>query len=199
MAGRPIPSSDEPVPAGRSRRRGAALEDVLLRAAWDEVNEVGYAHLTIEGVADRARAHKSVIYRRWPNRGRLVQAALRHRLGQLAAEFPDTHSLRRDVLTILCSYRDWVSEIRPDVIHGLMSELPDLSQNLYDVVPQAVTVALQRAAARGEIPQERITPRIAALPDILLRHELLSPAGDTSDASLTAIVDEMFIPLAERA
>jgi AcrR family transcriptional regulator len=191
--------SGQSAAALRTRRRGSALDDVLLRAAWEEVDSVGYARLTIEGVALRAQAHKSVIYRRWPNRASLIQAALRHRLGKLAAQFPDTGNLREDVLIVLRSYRDYVAGIKPEVIHGLIGEFTDVSRDLYEVVPSAIITALRRAAERGDISADRITPRIAALPDILLRHELLSPNGDTSDASLAAIIDETFLPLVQHA
>ncbi|MEU4746994.1 helix-turn-helix domain-containing protein, partial [Actinosynnema sp. NPDC023658] len=59
----------------KSRRRGAQLEQAILDAAWDELCEVGYARLTIEGVAIRAGTSKSVIYRRWGSRAELALAA----------------------------------------------------------------------------------------------------------------------------
>ena len=46
-----------------TRRRGTALEAALLEAAWDELSEVGYAALTMEGVAARARTSRAVLYR----------------------------------------------------------------------------------------------------------------------------------------
>jgi hypothetical protein len=39
-----------------TRRRGAALETALLDAAWAELQDIGCAKLTMEGVADRASA-----------------------------------------------------------------------------------------------------------------------------------------------
>jgi AcrR family transcriptional regulator len=195
MSPRLAGSSETHVATARSRRRGAALEDALLQAAWAEVKDVGYAKLTIEGVAERAAAHKTVIYRRWPNRAVLVQSALRHRLGLLAEDVPDTGDLRQDVITVLCRYRDYVAEIGPDIIAGLLSEAADLSQDLYNAIPGVIITVLERAAGRGEVRVDRITPRIAALPDTLLRHELFSPEGDASDASIAAITDEVFLPL----
>jgi hypothetical protein len=50
---------------GKTRRRGDALEHALLDAAWDELQAVGYAGLTIEAVADRAGTSRAVLYRRW--------------------------------------------------------------------------------------------------------------------------------------
>jgi hypothetical protein len=40
---------------GRTRRRGQILEDAILEGAWQELSEVGYNRLTMEGVAARAR------------------------------------------------------------------------------------------------------------------------------------------------
>src|SRR5690349_13494346 len=81
----------------RSRRRGATLERALLRAAWEELAAVGYANLTIEGVAARARTSKAVLYRRWPNRAALITAAMRQEAPLLSGEVPDTGQLRGDV------------------------------------------------------------------------------------------------------
>ena len=52
----------------RGRRRGAALEEAVLRAAIDELLAVGYARLTMDRVAERAGTNKNAIYRRWPSR-----------------------------------------------------------------------------------------------------------------------------------
>jgi AcrR family transcriptional regulator len=180
---------------GRSRRRGVALEDALLNAAWEEVSSAGYAKFTMDGVAARAGTAKAVIYRRWPNQATLIRAALRHRLGPFADDIPDTGQLRRDLLGVLRRYRDYIEQIGPDIIHGLASDAADLPQDVFGVTPGVITVILERAAGRGEVQAGRITPRIAALPGNLLRYELLSPHGDRSDASLTGIVDEIFLPL----
>ena len=77
-----------------TRRRGAALEAALLDAAWAELQDVGYARLTMEGVADRASTSRAVIYRRWPSRHELVIAALGHQQPIGRGRIPDTGSLR---------------------------------------------------------------------------------------------------------
>jgi AcrR family transcriptional regulator len=194
-----VTAQPNPKDAARSqssrRRRGAALEDALLAAAWQEAVEVGYTKLTLEGVAARAHAHKSVIYRRWPNRATLLRAAIRHRLGSLADDVPDTGELRRDLLSVMRRFRDYVEQIGPDIARGLASEAADLPEEVYAVTPEIITTILRRAAERGEVRADRITPRITALPGNLLRHELLVPHGDLSDATLTGILDEIYLPL----
>jgi AcrR family transcriptional regulator len=191
----PTRRSAEPPAPGRSRRRGAALEDALLQAAWEEVSSAGYAKLTMEGVAARAGTAKSVIYRRWPNRATLVRAAIRHHLGPDTGDVFDTGDLREDVLNVLRRFRANFEEVPADTIHGLLSELHDIPEDVLAVTPEVITAMLYRAAARGEVRPDRITPRIAALPGNLVRHELIVPRGDLSDAALAGIVDEIFLPL----
>ena len=60
----------------RQRRRGEELEAALLEAAWQELVEAGFARLTMESVAARAKTGVAVLYRRWPNKDDLVLAAI---------------------------------------------------------------------------------------------------------------------------
>lgn len=50
---------------------------VILRAAFDELAEAGYAAFSIEAVARRAGVGKSTIYRHWPDRLVLIGDAFR--------------------------------------------------------------------------------------------------------------------------
>lgn len=180
---------------GRARRRGATLENALLQAAWEEVSALGYANLTMEGVATRAGTGKAVLYRRWPNRAALVLAAMRRRMGPLASQVPDTGDLRQDVLIVLRQFRDRYQQIGPDIAHGLMTELDDLPADVFEVVPDVMMTILTRAAQRGEVRLDKVTPRIAALPGDLLRHQLLLSRGSVSEAFLAEVLDDIFLPL----
>ncbi len=48
---------------------------VILRAAVEELAEVGYGGVTIESIAARARVGKSTIYRHWPDKLELIADA----------------------------------------------------------------------------------------------------------------------------
>jgi len=181
--------------AVRPRRHGAELEDALLQAAWDEVAAVGYASLTMEGVAARAGTGKQVLYRRWPKRAELVLAAMRHHLGSIASEIPDTGDLRQDVLIVLRQIKDRAEQFGPEIFHGLRMESQDLPPEAFAITPGVMMTLLTRAAERGDISPEKITPLIASLPGILIRHELLLSNAAVSEAYLTEIVDEVFLPL----
>src|SRR5271167_1232862 len=83
------------------RRRGQVLEEALLDAAWAELTERGYDEFTIDGVAARAGTSRAVLYRRWPGKQQLVQAALVSVVGKDSVVAPDTGTLRGDVIALL--------------------------------------------------------------------------------------------------
>ncbi|WP_433890143.1 TetR/AcrR family transcriptional regulator [Streptomyces sp. CA-111067] len=178
-----------------TRRRGPALEATILDAVWAELSEVGYARLTMEGVAARARTGKQVLYRRWANRAELVVAAMRHRGGSIADEIPDTGELRGDVLAVLRQTVHRHRDTGQDVIRGIMADLPDLHPEFFTVMSDVMTTILERAAARGEIPSARLPVRVVTLPTDLLRHELLLSRRPVTDETLTGIVDDVFLPV----
>jgi AcrR family transcriptional regulator len=179
----------------QQRRRGAELEDTLLRAAWDELAETGYAGLTMEGVAARARTGKQVLYRRWRNRPELVIAALRHKTGSIVQRIPDTGELRGDVLAVLRHMVRRQREIGPDVLHGLMAEAYDLDPDVFGIMTGVMTAILERAAERGEIGSADLGERVVTVPVDLLRHEMLLGRHPVSGRTVREIVDDVFLPL----
>ncbi|HEV8191218.1 MAG TPA: TetR/AcrR family transcriptional regulator, partial [Ktedonobacterales bacterium] len=179
-----------------ARRRGLALVDAILEAVWDEVHAIGYANLTMEAVAARAKTSKAVIYRRWPSRAALVHAAVRHRVRSISEEdCPDTGSLRGDVLVLLHLVVQRFDEFGSDVVHGLIAEHEDLPPEVFQVVPHVMQTILQRAASRGEVRLDKVTPRIAALPMDLTRHAMLFSQIPVTEATLAEIADDIFLPL----
>jgi AcrR family transcriptional regulator len=177
------------------RRYGAELERELLQAAWDELAEVGYANLTMEGVAARAHTGKQVLYRRWRGRADLVIAAVREHTGSIADHVPDTGSLRGDVLAVL----DWTAKRWRDfgasTVHGLLAELPDIDPSAFLIMEDVMAAILKRAAARGEIATADLNPRVATLPSSLIRHEMLLSNQPATERTRIEIVDEVFLPL----
>jgi AcrR family transcriptional regulator len=187
----------------RPRRRGAALEQAILDAAWEELTQAGYRDFTIEGVAARAQTGKQAIYRRWPGRAQLVIAAMRKYAPAFSGELPDTGELRADLLALLRHTAERWVQLGPETFHGLLAEVVEdpeyeLLINGRTAGEAAMRTILERAAARGEINLDQITPRIVALPVDLLRHELLVTSPPVPDAVILEIVDEVFLPLAYR-
>jgi AcrR family transcriptional regulator len=187
-----------------TRRRGATLEHALLDAVWEELLESGYARLTMERVAERAGTSRAVIYRRWRNRPELVIAAMRHRQPVLAGATPDTGTLRGDVLAVLRRASARITDVGPDTVIGMLSDLlsdEDAFDHILDQLlrggSEVMGGVLDRAAARGET-REYISPRVERLPLDLLRHELILTHQPPSQRTLEEIVDEIFLPLVLR-
>jgi len=185
-----------------TRRRGAELEATILDAAWAELQDVGYARLTMEGVAARARTGKQVLYRRWPNRARLVTAAMRHRFGPLLVETPDTGTLRGDVLSVLRRMAGRVNHVTPDLLHGVLSEFADLDPAQLDGTTGTMAAIVRQAVARGELRHATLPARVVTLPLDLLRYEALLHRGavqgatpEALDRLVVEIVDDVFLPL----
>jgi AcrR family transcriptional regulator len=184
------------------RRRGEELEATILDAAWAEIQEHGYRKLTMEGVAARARTGKQVIYRRWPNRAQLTVAAVRHVLGPMVAEVPDTGDLREDLLAMLRLMSARIQHYNPELLYGMLAEVPDLDDNMFTILPQVVRTILEQAVARGELTHADLPPRALSLPADLMRYESLrhirrwketDPAA--TEKLIAEIVDDVFLPL----
>jgi AcrR family transcriptional regulator len=199
------PTSKAPPKDGRAtRRRGQALEDALLDAAWEELQEGGYGALTMERVAERAGTSRAVIYRRWPGRAALVIAALRHRRPVNAGSIPDTGTLRGDILALMRKASGRAATIGPDTMVGLLADLlgdedgyQAIGTQLLRGGTEAMRTILDRAAARGEARPD-VPDRVARLPLELLRHELILTHRPPTKAALEGIVDEVFLPLVLR-
>ncbi|MBO0998920.1 TetR/AcrR family transcriptional regulator [Bacillus sp. SD075] len=196
--------SDEGENVGK-RRRGDILENAILQAAWDELNEVGYVRLSMEGIATRAKTNKNAIYRRWPNKAKLVIAAIIKFVPKPAIDAPNTGDLRKDLLMFLHGIAKPLQLIGAETIHGIMvdyhgkeliSSLPQLIQpRTDDMLTIAMRTILKNAEIRGEVNQKRITERVISLPSDLLRYELLTTHEMLSDKAITEIIDDIFLPL----
>ena len=188
----------------RHRRPRELLEDEILQAAWEELARVGYASLTIEGVARRAGTGKAVLYRRWPSRAELVFAALRRFVPEpLSGNVPDTGDVREDVLVLLRRQRSSLEAFAPDVVHGLAAERHE-DEGVGNVAAQAqragcdaMLAILERAAERGQVRLDKVSRRIASLPLDLVRHDVLLMAARVTDEQLMEIVDDLLLPLVQ--
>jgi AcrR family transcriptional regulator len=185
-----------------TRRRGSTLEAAILDAAWDELTEVGYTALTMEGVAARARTSRAVLYRRWPNRPELVVAAVRHHTEVTPLGVPDTGSLRGDLLALLRHMSVRVGEaagifsfLIADYFHEAGLPPAVLRERAIAGSQGEMSLILERAIARGEISPGRLSPRIRSLPVDLVRHDLIMNQRPVPDEALVEIVDRIFLPL----
>jgi len=184
------------------RRRGEELEHALLTAAWAELLDVGYPRMTIENVAARAGTSKPVIYRRWPTKAKLVIAALAHNLPWDESEI-DTGSLRGDLIELVGHGVKRFVRMPGDTLPGLITETfrePEVFDELRSrlrtgEVVELIRPLLTRAVARGELRTDQCGDRVLRVPFDLLRSETLLYGVMVDDAAITAIVDDIVLPL----
>jgi AcrR family transcriptional regulator len=186
----------------RQRRRGDELEAALLDAAWDELVEVGFARLTMESVAARARTGVAVLYRRWPGKDALAMAAIAHYGKTHPVEMPDTGSLRGDMFALLGSVNDArysFTVVVTSVFSGLQASTgltpAEVRAKVLDDRPLWSDRIFQRAQERGEIDLDKIPAAVLALPFDLMRHDLLMTLKPVPPERIAAIVDDLFLPL----
>ncbi|MFI7443863.1 TetR/AcrR family transcriptional regulator [Nonomuraea indica] len=183
------------------RRRGDALNAAIFRATLDELAEAGYARLTMERVAERARAGKASLYRRWPTRAELVMDAVYHVL-PAPSSAPDTGTLRGDVLAVLRETARLLAGPAGEALRGLLSEaLVDearaatFRQRSHGLGRRTMEEITRRAVERGEIEAGAVTPRRLDAGQALLRQHFLFSGPPVPDELLVEIVDEVVVPL----
>lgn len=185
----------------RPRRRGAALDRAIYEAALAEIGETGYAGLTMERVAERARASKASLYRRWPGRAELALDAAYYVMPSYQQP-PDTGSLRADALAVLRATAAQLNGPVGEVMRGLLSEtlagagrgsaIRNYGRNN---AVRLLRQIVQKAVSRGECAPGVITDRrLEAGPAIIRQHFVFSGAP-IPDAVLVSVVDEVMLPL----
>lgn len=184
-----------------ARRRGEALERAILTAALEELSEAGYAALTMERVAARARTGKAALYRRWPGRAELVVDACAAQ-GMSTMDVPDTGALRTDVLAVLRHFSATMAGPPGDLLRGLLGEIvrdPEFARLVRERVqtagPGVIHNVLRRAVERGEIAPWVLGSRRATVAVDLLRNDILLRWDPLPDEVLVEIVDEVYLPL----
>lgn len=186
-----------------ARRHGAALDEAIRQAVRDELADRGYADLTFEGVAKRARTSKPVIYRRYGSRAQMVLDAW---IGPTSLDpVPEsTGSLREDLRALGRAFSARFERIGVDTIRGLLAEVPPdqihhLTEATSSWARDALAVVLAAASERGEIVIDRLPRRVIELPIVLVRNELLF-SGDLAggvllERAIDESIDDICLPL----
>jgi AcrR family transcriptional regulator len=187
------PVSDPPR-IGRPRDR--QIDTAVLEATLSVLDEAGYNRLTLEQVARRAGTTKPAIYRRWPNRQRLVLAALAERLGQ--AKAPDTGCTLCDLDECLKVFVAAFRRMPPDVIGPLFADCagdPELRAafmtTLFDPPRAAVRATLERASERGDLRDDVDLGMTLDLIGSLVHYRSLFGHAPTSNAEIERAVEAL--------
>ena len=190
----------------RQRRRGKELEAALLEAAWEELVSAGFARLTMESVAARARTGVAVLYRRWPRKDDLVLDAIQHYGVTHPVDLPDTGSLRGDMIGLLSGFssgRVVFVTVVSAAFSGLLASTgltpAQVREKLISDRPLWSSEIFRRAHERGEVDLGQTPGAVLAMPFDLMRHDLLMTLKPLPGERVLEIVDELFMPLVEAA
>jgi AcrR family transcriptional regulator len=180
--------------AGRPRDREI---DAAARSATLAVLErAGYGGLTFAEVARQAGTTKPAIYRRWPNRQRLILAALGERLGE--AQAPDTGCTLCDLDECLKVFVSVFRRMPPGVIGPLFADCAadrelraEFMTTLFDPPRTAVRETLERALTRGDLRDDVDLDLILDLIGSVVHYRALFGHAPTSDAEIERVVEAL--------
>ncbi|MEV0096880.1 TetR/AcrR family transcriptional regulator [Streptomyces sp. NPDC050738] len=169
MDRQPRSHQDELVRPGRKRSEESRA--AILAAAFELIGEVGYAALTIEGIAHRARCGKQTIYRWWPSKAHVLLEALALK-AELNVTNADHGSYAHDLRAFLeDTFRLGRRPLIAEILCALMAEAQintDFGQLFRTAFLQgrrdALHVVLDRARSRGDLPRH---PTAATVLDIV--------------------------------
>ncbi len=141
----------------RGRPRDPAIDEAILTATRDLLIDVGYAALSMEAVAARARVSKPTLYLRYPTKGLLVFDAVFGKTKTRA--LPDSGELLADLReAVSWGVEEFAAPEARAAIPGVLAELassPELSRMVRTQViePEYARLRglLERAQTRGEI------------------------------------------------
>jgi AcrR family transcriptional regulator len=130
----------EPAPSG-GRPRDTRIDDAVLQATAELLEEVGYLRLTVAAIAERAGTNKPAIYRRWPTKAHLVHNAV-FPVDSRPDVLPGGHDLRDDIRSLVAIGLEILG--RPAAraaLPGLMAEMNDDPALHADVIDRFATAS----------------------------------------------------------
>jgi len=196
----PTGPTSAPVGEAGRRRRGQALEQAILDAAHAEFAENGWEGFTVEGVARRSGAAKSVIYRRWRDRVDLAHAVLQRANLDAPNALTGGHGLRGDLLEFLTGMSAFLRTPFGAAVRGVErdGDISDRTSMFHGEAQVAfVQHIVDRAIADGELSNQP-SPLAMNLGHTIVMAEFLHVHRPPSDQALEEFVDTVWVPALER-
>src|SRR5882757_3067460 len=120
----------------RGVQRGPRSHQVVEKvreATMAELARVGFAGLTIEGVAKTANVNRTTIYRRWPSKGALLLSVLEPGLERFDQD-PDTGSLGGDLMALMLLMVETATLPAGQAVHRAVGSTSNELKELVDTV-----------------------------------------------------------------
>ena len=176
-------------------------EREILEAALETLADVGYDKLSFDAVATAAKASKATLYRRWPGKVDLVLDALQLMVGVEADRFPDTGTLRGDLIAQACAKGGIGEDLPVQVFAALLGSLHRDAELREAIMTRlmgpkiAATLKTFRAAQqRGEIGNGADLEMLANLLPAVYIHEAMLMGSNPSQERLITLVDSVVLP-----
>ncbi|WP_163765765.1 TetR-like C-terminal domain-containing protein [Mycolicibacterium parafortuitum] len=144
------------MPSGHRALR-SDVTDGIIESVLDELADVGYGRLSMDGVARRAKAGKAALYRRWSSKQEMVLDAV---TTISVPALPETSGdLRTDVAALVRGVDEWISDPRmtrvlPDLLAEAVrnTDLADaLTARIGVTRRESGRVVIMAAIDRGEV------------------------------------------------
>lgn len=192
----PSPSK---APSSHASRRSERARSAILSATLDLVGEVGFARLSIEGIAAAAGVGKQTIYRWWRSKAAVVFDAMleadSHEGGSVA--LPDSGDLEADLRVVLRAVLAELTDPATDRLQrAITAEIQSDVVIADELVRRLLRPQLDATAARitagiraGQV-NESVDPGLAA--ELLfgpIFHRWLLRTGELDDAFADGVLD----------
>jgi AcrR family transcriptional regulator len=185
-----------------TRRRGEALQQAIFDATLEQLGTLGYAKLTMEGIAEAAGTGKAALYRRWNNKEELVFAALADTLPD-PEQVPVHESAREDLLALLTCYQQLYTVSHGAAFQLFKQEIMPGNSRAHAMMRGAVTdplkaklhQALVRGVERGDVRKGADTAQIAAIGPAMMSYYCLTERPHLPDDYVEHLVDNVLLPL----
>lgn len=182
-------------------RRGAGRRTAICEAVCELLAKVGYDRMTMDAIANQAKASKATIYRMWPDKPQLVVEALKCQF-DTDTEVPDTGSLRGDLIALMTTACQIVDSELGEMVSGLMTAaahdpiLADtLSQSLFEDKAVMHADLVRRAVERGEIPPDTDASILHEVMHSMISSRKVWNLGPLDEEYAQHVVDEVLIPV----
>jgi AcrR family transcriptional regulator len=174
-------------------------EREILDAALYVLSEFGYDRLTMDAVAQRAKASKATLYRRWNSKATLVVDALASQ--KASPPVPDSGDLRTDLLTAFCGMGGLTDHDTTSTFGAVMTALttdPEFASEFRTRVlqpkAQLSRQIFQRAVDRGQVRDDLDLDLVApALAGIVL-HRLFVMGEQPGPTLIEQVIDQIILP-----
>lgn len=187
----------------RGRKRDQSRNAPILEAALDVLAESGYDGMTMDLVAQRAKAGKATVYRRWQSKAALVVEAVAYlKRSQVdLAGLPDTGTLRGDLLALFRPQPSQDSERKLRVMAGLaavLSQHPELAEAGNSAIAEpwadAHLTLMRRAERRGELREGADLQAASEVLPSMAAYRALIQRKPFELQFLMAVVDGVLLP-----